>query len=221
METASSRSATSSNSLNSASTPHVVKYTDPTKIRFAVTCSSNMNRSMEAHGFLKKKGISIESFGTGNQVKLPGKSATTPNCYDFGTPYDFIFKDLSKKDKAYYTENGLLSMLDRNRRIKEAPQKLQVCTDEFNVIIALEERVYDQVLDHFFSKKQDRMVLVHIINIDIEDNHEDATNGAWLVTDICEKLSKCRDLTADIERVIEEFADRNPERNIMHTIKFY
>ena len=37
-------------------------------------------------------------------------------------------------------------MLDRNRRIKERPQKFQTYSDEFDVIICLEERVYDQVL---------------------------------------------------------------------------
>lgn len=43
-------------------------------MRFAVLCSSNMNRSMEAHAFLAKKGYKVESFGTGDKVKLPGAS---------------------------------------------------------------------------------------------------------------------------------------------------
>lgn len=44
-----------------------------------------------------------------------------------------------------YTQNGLLNMLDRNRRTKEAPQRFQLERVEFDVILALEERVYDQV----------------------------------------------------------------------------
>lgn len=51
-------------------------------------------------------------------------------------PAPFLFR---------YTQNGLLNMLDRNRRIKDMPQKFQHFKGKFDVIICLEERVYDQV----------------------------------------------------------------------------
>ena len=44
----------------------------------------------------------MESFGAGDKVKLPGPSADRPNCYDFGTTYDYIYEDLVRKDKALY-----------------------------------------------------------------------------------------------------------------------
>ena len=40
------------------------------KLRIAVICSSNMNRSMEGHRLLGKKGFNVKSYGTGTQVSL-------------------------------------------------------------------------------------------------------------------------------------------------------
>ena len=71
----------------------------PSDLKFAVICSSNMNRSMEAHAYLAKKNYSVQSFGTGDKVKLPGTSADRPNCYEFGVSYEHIYNDLSSKDK--------------------------------------------------------------------------------------------------------------------------
>ncbi|VDN26128.1 unnamed protein product [Gongylonema pulchrum] len=94
----------------------------------------------------RKRGFNVESFGSGSQVKLPGPSPDRPNCYEFGmVSYEYIYNDLKQKDFQLYTQNGLLHMLDRNRRIKDMPQKFQHFKGKFDVIICLEERVYDQV----------------------------------------------------------------------------
>ena len=46
-----------------------------------------------------------------------------------------------------YTQNGILHMLDRNRRIKECPQRFQSMNEHFSLIVTCEERVYDQVIE--------------------------------------------------------------------------
>ena len=80
---------------------------------------------MEAHSFLSKKGFLVKSFGVGTTVKLPGPSSDRPNIYDFTVTYDEMYKDLFNRDPHLYTQNGILHMLDRNRRIKSKPEQFQ------------------------------------------------------------------------------------------------
>lgn len=75
-------------------------------------------------------------------------------------------------------------MLDRNRRIKRCPERFQDCSDRFDIIITVEERVYDQVLEHMDSIDAVDNRPVHVFNVDIEDNHEEALMGAFLIADM-------------------------------------
>lgn len=217
-------------------------------LKLAVVCSSNMNRSMEAHAFLAKKGYDVDSYGTGDKVKLPGPSADKPNVYEFGTSYEEIYQDLSKRDKPMYTQNGILNMLDRNRRIKRGPQRLQATKRQYDIILTAEERVYDQVLHHFaFGSGAEGGGVetvgtgegchddsgisvgggeggggqaVHVVNIDIQDNHEEATIGAFLFNELVSLLANSPDLDDEIDEIILQF-ERRCNRPILHTIVFY
>ena len=133
---------------------------------------------------------------------MPGTSADRPNTYPFDTPYEGIYQDLCSKDKKAYTANGVLDMLDRNRRIKRNPEKFQTNFTPFDVILSCEgnstvchfclrivlERVYDQILDSFNTREQATFEQCHIINCDIVDNHEDATLGAIILSQIIDEL---------------------------------
>lgn len=188
-------------------------------LRIAVICSSNMNRSMEAHAFLSKKGFHVQSFGTGDKVKIPGSAADKPNIYEFGTSYDEIYHDLLDKDKSLYTQNGLLHTLDRNRRIKSHPEKFQESNEKFDILITCEERVYDQVIEFMENKTPSDNSIVHVINLDIQDNLEEATIGAFLISDMCMQIAKADDLDNDIEEVLHAFEEKS-QRPVLHSIVF-
>ncbi|KAK2180474.1 hypothetical protein NP493_441g01027 [Ridgeia piscesae] len=190
------------------------------KLKIAVICSSNQNRSMEAHNFLSKKGFQVRSFGSGTHVKLPGPSPQLPNIYDFNTTYDEMYRDLVAKDKQLYTQNGILHMIDRNRRIKSRPERFQSCKDRFDLIVTCEERVYDQVLEDIESKERENPESVHVVNIDIQDNHEEAVIGAFMICDLCALLSETDDLDNDVDELLQEF-EAKCQRPILHTVAFY
>lgn len=81
-------------------------------------------------------------------------------------------------------------MLDRNRRLKRCPEKFQHCPERFDIIVTAEERVYDQVIEFMESKPPVSNQPVHVINIDIQDNHEEATLGAFLISDMITMVSE-------------------------------
>ncbi|XP_033642339.1 RNA polymerase II subunit A C-terminal domain phosphatase SSU72-like [Asterias rubens] len=190
------------------------------KLKVGVVCSSNQNRSMEAHAVLSKKGFNVKSFGTGANCKLPGSAPDKPNIYDFNTTYDEMYRDLETKDKQLYTRNGILSMLDRNRRIKKRPERFQNSKEKFDLVVTAEERVYDQVLEDFNSRVQETMDPVHVVNIEIMDNHEEATLGAFVIYQLCQKLEKSTDLDQEIDELLLQF-ERKCNRDILHTVCFY
>lgn len=196
---------------------------DPTNnqsLRIAVVCSSNQNRSMEAHAFLSKKGFKVRSFGTGDKVKLPGSAPDKPNVYDFGVPYEEMYQDLLSKDKNLYTQNGILHMLDRNRRIKPRPEKFQINQDRFDVIVSCEEKVFDQIIEELESREPEDNTPVHVINLDIQDNHEEATIGAFLICELVTTMSQSEDLDNEIDEIIQDFESKT-ERTVLHTVQFY
>lgn len=190
-------------------------------MKIGVVCSSNQNRSMEAHGVLRKRGFNVQSFGSGSHVKLPGSAPDKPNIYSFGkTTYDEMYRELFKKDAYLYTQNGILHMLDRNRRIKKTPERFQDCPDEFEIIITCEERVYDQVIEDMSKREAVTYTPVHIINIEIADNHEEATLGALQIADLCEFLDELDDLEHNLDEILQAF-EQKIDRHILHTVAFY
>lgn len=137
-------------------------------------------------------------------------------------------------------------MLDRNRRIKMQPERFQLSKEKFDILITCEERVYDQVIECMESRAQEENQPVHLINIDIQDNHEEATVGSFLICELVSvvrndffcytiyilntlnnnnnvfllQLANSGDLDNDIDELLHEFESKF-DKTILHTLLFY
>eukprot|EP00053_Salpingoeca_punica_P007934 m.71966 g.71966 ORF g.71966 m.71966 type:complete len:210 (+) comp14394_c0_seq1:697-1326(+) len=190
-------------------------------LSFAVVCSSNQNRSMEVHNVMSQHGFRIRSFGTGQTVRLPGPALDKPNVYEFGNhTYDDIYKDLLAKDQNLYTQNGLLTMLDRNRKIKERPERFQDSKEQFDIIYTVESRVFDQALQALSERGSTTNAPVHVINLDIKDNHEQALRAGKDFLELSFRLEACEDLEDEIEAVLQKF-EADTKQTVLHTLCHY
>ncbi|PKY06447.1 Ssu72-like protein [Aspergillus campestris IBT 28561] len=191
----------------------VAAQSDSYKLRFCTVCASNQNRSMEAHLRLSTAPapFPVISFGTGSLVRLPGPSITQPNVYHFNsTSYAQMYDELLAKDERLYRNNGLLTMLERNRNLKWGPERFQDWVPGMpridhvskgdkgalgteggvvDVIITCEERCWDAVVDDLMNKGSTLNRPVHVFNVDIKDNHEEALVGGKAILELANRLN--------------------------------
>ncbi|TYI83732.1 hypothetical protein E1A91_D05G313700v1 [Gossypium mustelinum] len=192
------------------------------KFRYAMVCSSNQNRSMEAHSLLKNQGFDVSSYGTGAHVKLPGPSLREPNVYEFGTPYKHMFDDLRRKDPELYKRNGILPMLKRNLSVKLAPQRWQDNAVDgcFDIVFTFEEKVFDMVLEDLHNRDQVLLKSVLVINLEVKDNHEEAAIGARIALDLCEQIEAVESWEDSIDDIMVSFENKH-RRKLLYSISFY
>lgn len=84
-------------------------------------------------------------------MRLPGKDASTPEVFPFGTPYRDIFDSLKRKDEDFFLRNNLLPLVARNATIKAAPQRFQEIEGPdlagFDVVLCFDSRVFYLVVE--------------------------------------------------------------------------
>jgi len=119
-----------------------------------------------------------------------------------------MYQELEAKDPRLYRANGLLNMLGRNRGVKWGPERWQDwqvgmprLTHEsdlgshgtegglVDIVITCEERCWDAVVDDLLSRGSPLNRPVHVINVDIRDNHEEASIGGQGILDLANSLN--------------------------------
>ena len=167
------------------------------KLSFGVVCSSNINRSMEAHVVLNNAGLRCESYGTGTQVRLPGRTAMEPRVFRFGTPYAHMYANLAAtlEDEAYFRRNGVLQLCRRGAAVKKAPNRWQdTLTDnlvQHDVVVAFEERIFDAVVEDLqLREPTQEFKPIHVICLDTKDNPHEAAVQGQVALDLCWRLEQ-------------------------------
>ncbi|GHP05834.1 hypothetical protein PPROV_000458100 [Pycnococcus provasolii] len=169
----------------------------------------------------------VDSYGVGQHVKLPGPSAREPNVYPFGTPYQTIYDELRSKDTALYTRNGLLTMLERNIKVKKAPQRWQdmdwASADaevQPDVALCFEERVFETLVEDMASRQQSTMRPLLVVNLDVIDSHEEAASAAPLALKLCGMLdARGEDWEESVDDVVDAFT-RSTGRRLLYNVVF-
>lgn len=80
--------------------------------------------------------------------------------------------------------------------------------------------MYDQVIDFLDNRENKSSIPVHVLNIDIPDNHDEAIKGSFLISDLATMLSKTTDLDDEIDEVCYTFETEN-NKDLLHCIMFY
>ena len=165
------------------------------QLSFGVVCSSNINRSMEAHLVLNNAGLQCASYGTGTQVRLPGRTAMEPKIFKFGTPYSEMYNSLSQNptDAQYFYRNGVLQLCQRGAAVKQSPTRWQDCTtvNEHDVVICFEERIFDAVIEDLQNRDPTTdFHEMHIICLDTKDNPTEAALSGQVCLDLCWRLQQ-------------------------------
>jgi RNA polymerase II subunit A C-terminal domain phosphatase SSU72 len=113
-------------------------------------------------------------------------------------------------------------MLSRNAKVKSAPERWQdEKVKQFDIVITYEERVFDAVVEDLEERGSKDYANVHLLGLDVRDNHTDAEVGAQETVQLVQALLDAGEEWEDqLEQVLEAFT-RKTGREVMHTISFY
>ena len=130
-----------------------------------------------------------------------------------------MYDELHEQNERLYRQNGILNMLERNRGIKWGPERFHDWSvgsarmkaaergdkgslgsegGVVDVIFTCEERCWDAVVDNLLERGAPLNRPVHVFNIDIRDNHEEALVGGGAILELADSLNEAARQERDV-----------------------
>ena len=121
-----------------------------------------------------------------------------------------MYDELLAQNERLYRNNGVLNMLGRNKDLKWGPERFQDWIPGLprlshlekgdkgangteggvvDVIFTCEERCWDAVVDNLLDRGAPLNRPVHVFNVDIRDNHEEALVGGKAILELADALN--------------------------------
>jgi RNA polymerase II subunit A C-terminal domain phosphatase SSU72 len=139
---------------------------------------------------------------------LPGPRELGNNIFDFGTTYAEIVSNLEEQNHPFYTERGLIEMIQRDQTIKEKPERFSSIFDQkkfFDVIFTYERPILDKVVAEFHTNGNVTFQLCHVINIETPDDTQHAISSAGTTLTLAKDISGLPHVTEGIENLLQAF----------------
>eukprot|EP00611_Tribonema_gayanum_P023516 TRINITY_DN4964_c0_g1_i1.p1 TRINITY_DN4964_c0_g1~~TRINITY_DN4964_c0_g1_i1.p1 ORF type:complete len:313 (-),score=73.28 TRINITY_DN4964_c0_g1_i1:130-1068(-) len=195
---------------------------EPTsKYKYAMLCSSNVNRSVLAQIVLEREGVAVASYGVNHSVAMPGKSRASPTVFPFGTPYLEMHDKLLATDKDLHARAALLKLLSRDACTKRHPERWQdlgsADAAKFDIIICFNDKIFDLCIEDFQNRPPFEFKPIHIVSLPVMDTPQHAEQAMVDVLKLVKMLDACDDVESQGADVVEAF-QATTKRPILHQV---
>lgn len=91
----------------------------------------------------------------------------------------------------------------------------------FDIVFTCEERCFDAVCMDLQNRGSRLNKLVHVINVDIKDNHEQAAVGGKGILDLASRLTQSSDVDSEINTILDRWQFDHRNLPALHQVCFF
>ena len=128
---------------------------------------------------------------------------------------------LKAEDEELYKQNGMIEILTRNASIKRHPEKFQHAPGPFDIVVTLEERIFDNVCEDLAQREPKWNSVVHVFGLEVKDTPAESLIAGKDILDLCTAIDAVDgDLDDVVDDLVEAFEAKHPNRPVLHAMHF-